>query len=415
MDKSNGTVNPERPFLNTQLICTFEKPAHKKLNRLFHMLCFTLNLVLAILYFIAAFLLFMHMKSKASCHYCPTQAVRCLFYSTATLGSVYFLWLVMAFSGNGITELFRKEDFLFRIALTGQPAQCILCTSIESAHVRKSVIRNSVVMFVLLFPLLTLADWFIQRQSFWATSLFQLFNVLCLTSISAGLMFFYTLTKNLKYHYEQCKIELRSFKIVIGLLLGMSLVAYVFVLLGHFFVTNIFFLTALPVHMAFLVTIVTHSKSRDYPAQRLEEAPPGGERTALEVLNQENEKINKVYLDIYNRMLLYIEEEHPYKSPYFTRGELASAIGTNITYISCALRQHSHQNFRQFLNAYRIKYAQDYYIQFPNTRLIELCNVSGFRSLSAFNQAFQINVGTTPGDWCKKNAKKPTQGEKRGS
>ncbi|HQB23556.1 MAG TPA: hypothetical protein PL119_03835, partial [Bacteroidales bacterium] len=128
------------------------------------------------------------------------------------------------------------------------------------------------------------------------------------------------MTKNLKYHYEQCKIEIRSFKIVIGLLLGMSLVAYVFVLLGHFFVTNIFFLTALPVHMAFLVTIVTHSKSRDYPAQRLEEAPPGGERTALEVLNQENEKINKVYLDIYNRMLLYIEEEHPYKSPYFTRG-----------------------------------------------------------------------------------------------
>ena len=113
--------------------------------------------------------------------------------------------------------------------------------------------------------------------------------------------------------------------------------------------------------------------------------------TAWRKLEEANEKINRTHYDVYKRILHHIETAQPYKFLIIQREELAVAVGTNTTYVSRALSQHAKMNFKQFINYYRVAYAKDYFRQFPHARLIELCNVAGFRSLSALNQAFQLN------------------------
>ena len=58
-------------------------------------------------------------------------------------------------------------------------------------------------------------------------------------------------------------------------------------------------------------------------------------------------------------------------------------------------------NFKQFINLYRVQHAQQYYKENPGVKLMDLCVESGFKSITAINLAFHLNLGMTPGEWCR--------------
>lgn len=186
----------------------------------------------------------------------------------------------------------------------------------------------------------------------------------------------------------------------------MSLVSYLSASFGVVWPSSILFTSSIPLHIVFIMGIITKEITPERKVRQLEEEPPEQKCETWQVLKEANERINKVYLQVFKRIVKYMEAEHPYRSPFFSREEMATAVGTNTTYVSHSIRQYAQVNFKQFINAYRVMYAQEYFLQFPNARLIELCNVAGFRSLSALNQAFRMNIGMPPGEWCKSQRNK---------
>lgn len=127
-----------------------------------------------------------------------------------------------------------------------------------------------------------------------------------------------------------------------------------------------------------------------------EEVPPYGKKQ--DVLGKRQQARFK---ELYNRLLKIMEERRPYIDAELTVQELASLLGTNKTYMSAILKREGRKNFNYFINAYRIRDAQRIFRQKPRVKVSELSRMVGFKSVSAFTEAFKRHQGGTPGDWCK--------------
>ncbi|HPV88626.1 MAG TPA: helix-turn-helix domain-containing protein, partial [Bacteroidales bacterium] len=225
-------------------------------------------------------------------------------------------------------------------------------------------------------------------------------HALCMTSVVSGIMLFIILNKKLELHHKLYPKEIRSFRYLMGFLPIISLFSYLTVSFEIILPAHLFFTCIMPVHIMFVNAIIMKDASLVYGGKWVEETQmPDSE--AWVALEEAHRNVNRIYMDIYNRIKEYMVKEEAYRSSGITRQELAARVGTNTTYVSRALNECAGVNFKQFINAYRVKYAQDYFRQHPDARLIELCNKSGFRSLTALNMAFRINVGMTPGEWCR--------------
>jgi AraC-like DNA-binding protein len=356
----------------------------------------------AIIYFLAAAVLFISIKIKKTFHYYPSRAVTFLFFSLNVLGMMYCLRLFMAFKGVVPLVLHKKEEYFLRIALTCLPCFCILMASVAQGKQKKSLLKKNAVLFAGLFLLAVVVNGLINKGFSFQFFLVHLVYIMSFAFCSFGIMLFWTMSKNLKFHDNTCKKEVRYFKITVGTLLFISLMAFTFVFFQIYFPAHIFFTVSFSVYMVFLIAIFGKVTKLHPVGSRLHIPLAEQNNTAWRKLEEANEKINRTHYDVYKRILHHIETAQPYKFPYYTREELAVAVGTNTTYVSRALSQHAKMNFKQFINYYRVAYAKDYFRQFPHARLIELCNVAGFRSLSALNQAFQLNEGMSPGEWCKR-------------
>ena len=115
----------------------------------------------------------------------------------------------------------------------------------------------------------------------------------------------------------------------------------------------------------------------------------------------DDESLDAFYLDLNDRLLRLFEEEKPYLTPRVNVMEVARKIGTNKTYVSALLNKYMNQNFNQFVNAYRVREAQDYVKKHGRIALPSLCRTVGFHSMASFTVAFRLNTGMTPGEWCK--------------
>ena len=116
---------------------------------------------------------------------------------------------------------------------------------------------------------------------------------------------------------------------------------------------------------------------------------------------EDDESLNTFYMDLNDRLLRLFEEEKPYLTPRVNVREVAAKIGTNKTYVSVLINRYMKQNFNQFVNAYRVREAQDYVIRHGRIDLPRLCRSVGFHSMASFTVAFKMNTGMTPGEWCR--------------
>ena len=101
---------------------------------------------------------------------------------------------------------------------------------------------------------------------------------------------------------------------------------------------------------------------------------------------------------IFERLRELMEDDEVYRDSALTREKLAEMLGTNRTYLSQLIADHTGKGYYQFVNGYRIKKAvmilsgaagSDYPLK-------ALAADLGFKSMSTFYKTFQEGVGMTP-------------------
>ena len=96
------------------------------------------------------------------------------------------------------------------------------------------------------------------------------------------------------------------------------------------------------------------------------------------------------------RICRYMEDQQPYLNSELKVQDVADALGTNRTYVSNCIRSQRGSSFSQFVNAYRVEYAQQLLHQHPDKKISEVSISSGFSTESSFFRAFKAVAGTTP-------------------
>lgn len=102
--------------------------------------------------------------------------------------------------------------------------------------------------------------------------------------------------------------------------------------------------------------------------------------------------------DLFTRLSLLMEQEKIYRDSNLTRDRLAELLGTNRTYLTQIIAQHSGKGYYQFINSYRIKEAVKILSDPANSSypLKALASDLGFKSMTTFYKTFQETVGMTP-------------------
>lgn len=93
-----------------------------------------------------------------------------------------------------------------------------------------------------------------------------------------------------------------------------------------------------------------------------------------------------------------------YLNPKLTLVDLASAIGTNRTYLSDYLNKVLHTTFYEYVNTLRVKEACTILDERNQNRSMqEVSEMSGFNSTSTFNRSFFKVMGMTPSQYASKS------------
>lgn len=123
--------------------------------------------------------------------------------------------------------------------------------------------------------------------------------------------------------------------------------------------------------------------------------------SAVEVPNDVT-KNDKVYQEIYDRIVSYFEVQKPYLRSDLMMDDLVKEVFSNKLYISRAISQITGRNFCQFVNYYRVMHSIETFRSNPELNVTELAHQSGFNSLVSYSMAFRLYMNENPSDWIRK-------------
>ncbi len=173
---------------------------------------------------------------------------------------------------------------------------------------------------------------------------------------------------------------------------------------GNYVISLVSLLFLVAVHLFFIYRRYLVKGSPRRYAQRLEDE-------ASDELPALFDEASTSYHLIINRLILLFENEKPYLDSDLKLADVSKRIYTNKTYVSRALNHGMSKNFSQFVNYYRVREACGIFMDDPDLSLADLCDRSGFKSLSSFSTAFNIHTGYTPAEWCREIKKKINNNE----
>lgn len=102
---------------------------------------------------------------------------------------------------------------------------------------------------------------------------------------------------------------------------------------------------------------------------------------------------------IINDLQRIMQDDKIYLNPQLNVAILASAIGTNRTYLSTCLNNMLHINFYDYVNSYRVKEACELLKNSKGKTLNDIADSCGFNSTSTFRRAFEKNMNQTPNEY----------------
>ena len=121
----------------------------------------------------------------------------------------------------------------------------------------------------------------------------------------------------------------------------------------------------------------------------------GSEETDEACLSMDEESPQQKF-DFAEALHKAFDEERIYLNPRLTINLLAERLGTNRTYLSTYINKQLNVSFFEYVNRYRVLYAQQLLAQ-PGNTVESVASMSGFNSQSAFRRAFISETGMTPG------------------
>ena len=105
------------------------------------------------------------------------------------------------------------------------------------------------------------------------------------------------------------------------------------------------------------------------------------------------------------RLLSCMEEEKPYLDPELTVQDLSDILEIPAAHLSMILNIHLKQNFYQFINTYRVRYAAELLTEerMRYENILSIALEAGFNSKSSFNTYFKKIQHMTPREYRQKN------------
>ena len=103
--------------------------------------------------------------------------------------------------------------------------------------------------------------------------------------------------------------------------------------------------------------------------------------------------------ELMQRICQVMEQQQLFMNPNLKITDLATALGSNRSAISNCINSQRNCSFPQFVNNYRVAYAQELLRSQPDIKIAEVCVKSGFSGEASFYRIFKAITGTTPSAW----------------
>ena len=107
------------------------------------------------------------------------------------------------------------------------------------------------------------------------------------------------------------------------------------------------------------------------------------------------------FAELMDRINQQMEDGRLFLKKGLSKDDLARAVHSNSRYISDCINRKGGCSFIDYVNGYRIRYAQHLLYENPDMRLSEISEESGFSSEVTFYRNFKARTGQTPNEWLK--------------
>lgn len=107
--------------------------------------------------------------------------------------------------------------------------------------------------------------------------------------------------------------------------------------------------------------------------------------------------------ELMQRIHHLVVEEKQFLNSNLTAAGLANELGTHRNNISACVNLIKGCNFTQYVNGYRIGYAKQLMLKYPNQKASAIGIDSGFANDISFFRTFKALTGQTPGEWKKEH------------
>lgn len=127
--------------------------------------------------------------------------------------------------------------------------------------------------------------------------------------------------------------------------------------------------------------------------------PKSATAAAPESLQQDSERhdeLDEIPKALSDKLVRLMEEEEIYLNPELTVDQLARAARLPSRQTSNIINRKFNMNFFEFVNHYRVEHAKRLLANHLEYSVIEISEMSGFNSKSAFNRFFKKVTGVTP-------------------
>ena len=103
--------------------------------------------------------------------------------------------------------------------------------------------------------------------------------------------------------------------------------------------------------------------------------------------------------DLLHRITALMDERKPYLDPGLKMSDVADALAVHRNEVSACINAQAGCSFSQFVNRYRVEYAQQLLRSQPDMKVSAVSEESGFATESSFFRAFKALTGMTPREW----------------
>ena len=146
--------------------------------------------------------------------------------------------------------------------------------------------------------------------------------------------------------------------------------------------------------LAVLLILLTHRRKNNQHIEKTKKMmSPAVEEECQEVPCEDEQES-----DLIERICQVMDEKQLYLNPNLKVDDIALALNTNRRAIADCINNHR-GTFRQFINTYRLAFAQKLLRSNPDITITEVWMSAGFSSESSFFRIFKAATGVTPRDW----------------